>query len=132
MITVAPLNKIFGIFWHVFDTFDGFHAFLKDYWLNLSSCDNLSPKDWFCLRRNTSKQSKSRTQLVKKRKKILSCSRKIVTQGFKTPAFTIFTYTIMHLVYRPKFCITIVSNFPWVLQSSQEKSKTIVMQNYGG
>ena len=28
----------------------------------------------------------------------------------------------------PKVCITIVSNFPWVLQSSQEKSKTMVMQ----
>ena len=28
----------------------------------------------------------------------------------------------------PKFCITIVSNFSWVLQSSQEKSKTMVIQ----
>ena len=34
----------------------------------------------------------------------------------------------MHLVYPPEFCITIVSNFSWVLQSSQEKSKTIDMQ----
>ena len=25
--------------------------------------------------------------------------------------------------------ITVVSNFPWVIQSSQEKSKTIVVQN---
>ena len=31
----------------------------------------------------------------------------------------------------PKFCITIVSNFSWVLQSSQEKSKTMVFQNWG-
>ena len=30
----------------------------------------------------------------------------------------------MHLVYPPTFCITIVSNFSWVLQSPQEKSKT--------
>ena len=30
-----------------------------------------------------------------------------------------------------KFSITIVSNFPWVLQSPQEKSKTMVMQNCG-
>ena len=28
----------------------------------------------------------------------------------------------------PKFCITILSNFSWVLQSSQEKSKTVVNQ----
>ena len=31
----------------------------------------------------------------------------------------------------PKFYITTVSNFSWVLQSSQEKSKTMVMQNFG-
>ena len=43
--------------------------------------------------------------------------------------FIIFTKTIMHLVYPPKFCITIVSIFSWVLQSSQEKSKTIVMHD---
>ena len=41
---------------------------------------------------------------------------------------------MMNLVYppprplSPKFYITIVSNFPWVLQSSQEKSKTIITQ----
>ena len=29
------------------------------------------------------------------------------------------------------FCITIVFNFSWVLQSSQEKFKTMVMQNFG-
>ena len=36
----------------------------------------------------------------------------------------------MHLVYPrvKKNCITIVSNFSWVLQSSLEKSKTMVMQ----
>ena len=38
----------------------------------------------------------------------------------------------MHLVYPPEFCITIVSNFSWVLQSFQEKSKTMVKQNLGG
>ena len=32
----------------------------------------------------------------------------------------------------PQFCITIVTNFSWVLQLSQEKSKTMVMQNFGG
>ena len=46
--------------------------------------------------------------------------------------FTIFTQTMMNLVYPPKFCITIVSNFSWVLQSSQNQSKTMVVQNFGG
>ena len=32
----------------------------------------------------------------------------------------------------PKFCITSVFHFSWVLQSSQEKLKTILMQNFGG
>ena len=36
----------------------------------------------------------------------------------------------MHLVYRPKFCITMVFNFSWVLQSSHEKSETMVTQNF--
>ena len=38
----------------------------------------------------------------------------------------------MHLVYPPKFCIIIVSNSSCVQQSSQEKSKTMVMQTLGG
>ena len=41
----------------------------------------------------------------------------------------------MHLVYPPpppKVYMTIVPNFSWVLQSSQEKSKTTVMKNLGG
>ena len=42
-------------------------------------------------------------------------------------AFTISTYTLMHLVYSPTFCITIVSNLSWVLQSFQGKSNTVVM-----
>ena len=31
-----------------------------------------------------------------------------------------------------KFCITILSNFSWVLQSSQEKSKTMVKTMVNG
>ena len=38
----------------------------------------------------------------------------------------------MHLVYRTKFYITIVSSFSSVLQLSLEKSKTMVAQNSGG
>ena len=32
----------------------------------------------------------------------------------------------------PKICISIVLNFSWDVQSSQEKLKTMVMQNIGG
>ena len=42
-----------------------------------------------------------------------------------------FTFPIVDLVYPPKFCITIVSNFSWVSQASLEKSKTMVMQILG-
>ena len=38
----------------------------------------------------------------------------------------------MDIVYPPEFCITIASNFSWVLQSFQEKSETMVKQNLGG
>ena len=46
----------------------------------------------------------------------------------------------MYLVYpeppppppTPKFCLIIFSNFSWLLQSSQERLKTMVMQNLGG
>ena len=44
---------------------------------------------------------------------------------------TIFTKAIMHVVYPPQFSITIESNFSLVLQSSQEKLKTMVMKNLG-
>ena len=32
----------------------------------------------------------------------------------------------------PKFCITFVFHFSWVLQPSQEKLKTLLIQNFGG
>ena len=44
--------------------------------------------------------------------------------------FTIFTKILMHLVYPTTFYRTIVSNFSWVLRTSQEKSKTMVMQPF--
>ena len=51
--------------------------------------------------------------------------------GKKWQPFTIFAQTIIHLVCPPKFCITILSNFSWVLQSSREKSKTMIMKIWG-
>ena len=42
----------------------------------------------------------------------------------------------MHLIPPPhpppKFCITFVFQLSWVLQLSQEKLKTMLMQNFGG
>ena len=32
----------------------------------------------------------------------------------------------------PKFCVTCLFHFSWVLQSSKEKLKTMLMQNFGG
>ena len=46
--------------------------------------------------------------------------------------FTTFTRTIIHLFCPPKFCISVVFNFSWVLQPSLEKSNTMVMQNLKG
>ena len=37
----------------------------------------------------------------------------------------------MHLICPPKVCITFVFHFSWVLQLSQEKLKTMLMQNFG-
>ena len=42
------------------------------------------------------------------------------------------TFPIMHLICPPKFCITLVFHFSWVLQLSQEKLKTVLMQESGG
>ena len=46
--------------------------------------------------------------------------------------FTIFTQTIMHLVYPPKLCITIVFDFSWDDCNTLESLKTLVMQNCEG
>ena len=47
-------------------------------------------------------------------------------------AFTIFTWTIMHLVYPPKLCITIVFDFSWDDCNTLENLETMVMQNSEG
>ena len=38
----------------------------------------------------------------------------------------------MHLIYPPKFCITIVFDFSWDDCNTQEKLETMVMQNLRG
>ena len=42
------------------------------------------------------------------------------------------TSLMMHLICPPKFCTSIVFNFPWDGCNTQEKWKTKVMQNFGG
>ena len=51
---------------------------------------------------------------------------------YKKLVLTIFTEPIMHPVYSPKFCITIVFSFPWDDCNTQGKLETMVMQNLGG
>ena len=57
----------------------------------------------------------------------------------KTVPFATCTFPTMHLICLPppppscpKFYITFVSYFSWVLQPSLEKMKTILMQHFGG
>ena len=56
----------------------------------------------------------------------------IQNDGKKWQPFTIFAQTIIHLVCPPKFCITVVSNFSWVLQSSRGKSETMIIKIWAG
>ena len=39
--------------------------------------------------------------------------------------------SLMHLICPPKFSITFVFHFSWILQPSQKKLKTVLMQNVG-
>ena len=50
----------------------------------------------------------------------------------KRKQFATRTSPIIHLVCPPTFCITFDFHFSWVLQPSQEKLKTMLMQNFGG
>ena len=46
---------------------------------------------------------------------------------YKKLVLTIFTEPIMHPVYPPKLCITIVFDFSWDDCNNQEKLETMVM-----
>ena len=50
----------------------------------------------------------------------------------KRKPFAISTFPIIHFVRPTKFYISIVFNFSWDIQSSQEKLKTTFMQNFAG
>ena len=53
-------------------------------------------------------------------------------EGFLKMQFATCTSPIIHLVSPPKVCITFDFHFSWLLKPSQEKLKTMVMQNFGG
>ena len=54
------------------------------------------------------------------------------TTFFRKKQFATCTSLIIHLVCPPKVCITFDFHNSWVLQPSQEKLKTMLMQNFGG
>jgi len=49
-----------------------------------------------------------------------------------TVPITTFTVTIIHLVYPPKVCISIVSMSSWEDCKPQEKLETMLTQNFWG
>ena len=57
---------------------------------------------------------------------------KDVRSSGTSKVFTIFTQTIMHLVYPPKLCITIVFDFSWDDCNTLENLERMVMQNSEG
>lgn len=66
-------------------------------------------------------------------KAIYSCSEfcNFVSYYFRNSAFARHP-VYMTLCLPPKFCISFLFNFSWVLKSSQEKLKTMLKQNVGG
>ena len=76
-----------------------------------------------------------KTSLTKKRKREKQHSERsmlVKDKRWNKNPFAISTSIIIHLVCPPKFCITFVSHFSWISQSSQEKLKTMIMQNIWG
>ena len=57
--------------------------------------------------------------------------KNVVVTRVKINTFAIWTSLIKRLVFPPKFCITFVFHFFWILQLPQGKLKTMVMQNGG-
>ena len=56
----------------------------------------------------------------------------IIIQSSSRHQWATFKNTKILFVCPPKFCINVVSIFSWDSQWSQEKIKTMLMQNFGG
>ena len=63
--------------------------------------------------------------------KMLSYSNLSSFLGIKGQ-FSSFAGPIIHHVYPPKFCIMVGFDFSWDMKMTQEKSKTMPMQIFGG
>ena len=61
-----------------------------------------------------------------------SAKRARSTRRGEQKKYATYTSPIKHFICLPKFCMTFVFHFSWVLQLSQEKLKTMLMQNFGG
>ena len=61
-----------------------------------------------------------------------SAKRARSTRRGEKKIYATCTSPVKHLICPPKFCTTFVFHFSWVLQPSQEKLKTMLMQNFGG
>ena len=65
---------------------------------------------------------------------ILFTDTKSDNENWTTPIYATCTSPIMHLIWPPKFCISIIFNFSWDGCNIQKKWKTAwtVLQNFGG
>ena len=99
-------------------------------------CTNVIKNEWFCsfCLDSSSQRVVNEIQSIESIWLINLCIPAISAHVTCAPVwsgqidlFTTFTQTITRLVYLSEFCITIVSNFSWVFQSSQKKSKTMIM-----
>ena len=61
-----------------------------------------------------------------------SAKRARSTRRGEQKKYATYTSPIKHFICLPKFCMTFVFHVSWVLQLSQEKLKTMLMQNFGG
>ena len=68
---------------------------------------------------------------TKLERKLIISTNWLTAQIMRETIYATSTFPIMHLICLPKFCTTFVFHFSRVLQPSQEKLKTKVMQNFG-
>ena len=67
------------------------------------------------------------------RSDLFVCSKKVPTTTYiQVQQFATFAFLMMQFVFPSKFCLSIISNFSRDQQSSLEKVKTKLMQNFVG
>ena len=91
----------------------------------LLSCVHVHDKTW-----NKALSRCSRAATAKKCAKKRDARAKLLLCQSKPICHLHISHNAFYLP--PKFCITFVFHFSWVLQPSQEKLKTMLIQNFGG